>query len=99
MFLIFYLERPDVRPVEDGAVRQVFRWLYGAPLTDDNVRQVVCSLWRPYSSTAVRYMYKALNSGLFLGSPPSHCGKLSHDARVHAAFGGCSSRMIESVTD
>lgn len=63
MFLIFYLQRPDVLPVEDGAVRQVFRWLYGAPLTDDNAREVVCSLWRPYSSTAVRYIYRALNMG------------------------------------
>jgi DNA-3-methyladenine glycosylase II len=71
MFLIFYLERPDVLPVEDGAVRQLFRWLYGAPLTDENVRQVVCSLWRPYSSTAVRYMYKALNSGFVLGESAS----------------------------
>lgn len=64
MFLIFYLGRPDVLPVEDGAVRHVFRWLYGAPLTDENVREVVCSLWRPYSSTAVRYMYRALNMGV-----------------------------------
>ena len=71
MFLIFYLERPDVLPVEDGAVRQLFRWLYGAPLTDENVRQVVCSLWRPYSSTAVRYMYRALNSGFVLGESAS----------------------------
>lgn len=69
MFLIFYLERPDVLPVEDGAVRQVFRWLYGAPLTDDNVREVVCSLWKPYSSTAVRYMYRALNMGLLESKP------------------------------
>lgn len=61
MFLIFYLERPDVLPVEDGAVRQVFRWLYGAPLTDDNMREVVCSLWKPYSSTTVRYMYQTLD--------------------------------------
>lgn len=64
MFLIFYLERPDVLPVEDGAVRQVFRWLYGAPLTDDNVREVVCSLWKPYSSIAVRYMYRTLDMGI-----------------------------------
>lgn len=63
MFLIFFLERPDVLPVEDGTARQVFRWLYGAPLTDDNVSEVVCSLWKPYSSTAVRYMYRALNMG------------------------------------
>lgn len=25
MFLLFYLERPDVLPVEDGAVKQVLR--------------------------------------------------------------------------
>lgn len=56
MFLIFYLERPDVLPVEDGAVRQVFKWLYDAPITDENVRVVICSLWQPYSSTAVRYI-------------------------------------------
>lgn len=37
MFLIFHLGRPDVLPVEDGAVRQVFRWLYGAPLMDEGV--------------------------------------------------------------
>jgi DNA-3-methyladenine glycosylase II len=64
MYLVFYLGRPDVLPVEDGAVRHVFQWLYGAPLTDENVRQVVCSLWHPYSSTAVRYMYRALNRGI-----------------------------------
>lgn len=64
MYLIFYLERPDVLPVEDGAIRQVFQWLYGAPLTDAGVRDVICQLWKPYSSTAVRYMYRALNSGI-----------------------------------
>lgn len=64
MFLIFYMGRPDVLTVEDGAVRQVFEWLCGAPLTDENVRKAVCSLWRPYSSTAVRYMYGALCMGL-----------------------------------
>lgn len=70
MFLIFYLDRPDVLPVEDGAVRQAFLWLYGAPITDRGVREVVCSLWRPYSSTAVRYLYRALNTGLVdLASP------------------------------
>lgn len=74
LFLIFYLERPDVLPVEDGAVRQVFRWLYGAPLTDGNVREVVCSLWRPYSSTAVRYMYRALNRGIVVGDASSTLG-------------------------
>lgn len=68
MYLIFYLERPDVLPVEDGAIRQVFQWLYGAPLTDASVRDVICQLWKPYSSTAVRYMYRALNSGIVVGN-------------------------------
>ena len=55
-------ERVDAMPIDGRAIRQVFMWLYGAPLTDDNVRGVVCSLWRPYPSTAVRYMYRALSS-------------------------------------
>lgn len=63
MFLLFYLERPDILPVEDGAVRQVFKWLYGVPITSPDAREVVCSLWSPYSSTAVRYLYRALNNG------------------------------------
>lgn len=64
MFLLFYLDLPDILPVEDGAFRQAFRWLYGAPVTDEGVRAVVCGLWHPYASTAVRYLYRALNTGL-----------------------------------
>ena len=69
MFLLFYLGRQDILPVEDGALRQSFEWLYGAPLANKEVRQVVCSLWRPYSSVAVRYLYRALNNGLVKGYP------------------------------
>lgn len=64
MFLLFYLELPDILPVEDGALRQAFKWLYGVEISNSEVREVVCSLWRPYSSTAVRYLYRALNQGL-----------------------------------
>jgi DNA-3-methyladenine glycosylase II len=64
MFLLFYLDRSDVLPVEDGAFRQAFRWLYGASVEHEGVRHVVCSLWRPYSSIAARYLYRALNSGM-----------------------------------
>lgn len=70
MFLLFYAGEPDILPVEDGALRQSFAWLYGAPLNDPAVRQVVCSLWRPYSSTAVRYLYRALNTGLVKQGTP-----------------------------
>lgn len=81
MFLIFCLGRPDVLPVEDGAVWHVFRWLYGAPLADANVREAVCSLWRPYSSTAVRYMYRALNMGIVDSEPSSAFLNQVHMAR------------------
>lgn len=64
MFLLFYLERPDILPVEDGALRQSFGWLYGVPITSEEAQTIVCSLWRPYSSTAVRYLYRALNEGM-----------------------------------
>lgn len=64
MFLLFYLERPDILPVEDGALKQSFEWLYEAPIMNKDVQRAVCSLWRPYSSIAVRYLYRALNTGL-----------------------------------
>lgn len=69
MFLLFYLDRPDILPVEDGAVRQSFAWLYGAPITDSEVREAICTLWHPYASTAVRYLYRALNTGLVKQGP------------------------------
>lgn len=64
MFLLFYLERPDVLPVEDGAFRQSFEWLYEASPSSPEVQKVICSLWNPYSSTAARYLYRALNNGV-----------------------------------
>lgn len=64
MFTLFYLGRPDILPVEDGALRQAFEWLYGASIVSKEVQAVVCSLWHPHSSIAVRYLYRALNIGL-----------------------------------
>ncbi len=64
MYLLFYLGREDILPVEDAAVRQVFTWLYRAPMTDCDVVTAVCDVWHPHCSTAVRYMYRALNTGL-----------------------------------
>lgn len=69
MFLIFYLERPDILPLEDKAIQQVFYWLYGEPITNESVRNVICPLWHPYTSIAVRYMYRALNEGLLEKGP------------------------------
>jgi DNA-3-methyladenine glycosylase II len=63
MYLIFVLNRPDVLPHEDGAFRQVYKWLYE---TDDaSPRSIMrqCAPWQPYSSLAVRYMYLFLDAG------------------------------------
>ena len=64
MYLIFVLNRQNVLPYEDGAFLQVYRWLYK---TEDTSKQTVikkCEKWKPYSSIAARYMYRALDTGL-----------------------------------
>ena len=64
MYLIFVLDRPDVLPFEDGAFLQTYCWLYK---TDDTSRESVkakCKKWKPYSSIASRYFYRALDAGL-----------------------------------
>lgn len=64
MFLIFVLNRPDVLPVEDGAFLQTYRRVYK---TDDCSEKAVskkCRKWKPYSSIASRFFYRALDAGL-----------------------------------
>ena len=63
MFLLFALDRPDILPYEDKAFLQAYKWLYNT--TDVNVESVkrTCCKWKPYSSLAVRYMYRALDGG------------------------------------
>ncbi|MBQ6493797.1 MAG: DNA-3-methyladenine glycosylase 2 family protein [Erysipelotrichaceae bacterium] len=64
MYLIFVLNREDVLPYEDVAFLQSYKWLYK---TDDVSRDAVkkkCRKWRPYSSLAARYLYRALDEGL-----------------------------------
>lgn len=67
MYLIFVLDRPDILPFEDYAFLQGYKWLYK---TEDVSRQSVekrCKKWKPYSSIAARYMYKALDRGFTKG--------------------------------
>ncbi|WP_125767204.1 DNA-3-methyladenine glycosylase family protein [Lapidilactobacillus wuchangensis] len=64
MYLIFSLDRPNVLPFEDLAFLQGYGWTYH---TDDYHAKAVqkkCAKWRPYSSVAARYMYRALDLGL-----------------------------------
>ena len=64
MYLIFVLNRLDVLPTEDVAFLQGYRWAYK---TDDCSRKSVeqkCKKWKPYSSIAARFLYRALDMGL-----------------------------------
>ena len=64
MYLIFVLDRQDILPYEDGAFLQAYKWLYK---TEDVSRKTIekkCRKWKPYSSIAARYMYRALDLGL-----------------------------------
>ncbi|KJW13981.1 DNA-3-methyladenine glycosylase family protein [Levilactobacillus spicheri] len=64
MYLIFSLDRPNVLPYEDVAFLQGYGWVYKT--TDYSARAVQkkCKKWRPYSSVAARYLYRALDAGL-----------------------------------
>lgn len=63
MYLIFILDRQDILPLEDVAFQQGYGWLYK---TNDFTPAVItarCKKWKPYSSIAARYMYRALDDG------------------------------------
>lgn len=64
MYLTFVLGREDILPFEDGAFMQSYNWLYGAngDKKEDIIRR--CAPWKPYSSFAARYLYRALDCGL-----------------------------------
>jgi DNA-3-methyladenine glycosylase II len=58
MYLLFVLERPDVLPLGDLAVRNGIEALYGdgEAMTRVEMRDVA-SAWRPYRSVATRYVW------------------------------------------
>lgn len=64
MYLIFVLDRQDILPTEDVAFLQAYKWLYKT--TDRSPASITnkCTKWKPYSSIAARYLYRALDSGL-----------------------------------
>ena len=71
MYLLFVLGREDVLPYEDAAFMQSFRWLYGldAPTREAVARR--CRKWKPYSSIAARYLYRALDTGMVRKPAPA----------------------------
>lgn len=64
MYLIFVLNRMDILPTNDAAFLQSYEWLYKT--VDRSETSVInkCKKWKPYSSIASRYLYRALDSGL-----------------------------------
>jgi DNA-3-methyladenine glycosylase II len=64
MYLIFVLDRKDILLIEDVAFLQSYKWMYK---TEDVSKTSVvkkCKKWKPYSSIAARYLYRALDTGL-----------------------------------
>ena len=64
MFLMFVLNRPDVLPVEDGAFLQTYRWAYKTGDCSEDAVYKKCRKWKPYSSIASRFFYRALDAGM-----------------------------------
>ena len=63
MYFIFVLDKQDILPIEDVAFLQAYEWLYK---TTDRRKESIekrCKKWKPYSSIAARYMYRALDGG------------------------------------
>ncbi|RBI64046.1 DNA-3-methyladenine glycosylase 2 family protein [halophilic archaeon] len=63
MYLIFVLERPDVLPLGDLAVRRGIERLYadGGDLSRSEMRDIA-EAWRPYRSWATRYVWAEYES-------------------------------------
>ena len=64
MYLLFVLDRQDILPYEDIAFLQSYKWMYR---TNDVTKASVikkCKKWKPYTSIAARYLYRALDTGL-----------------------------------
>lgn len=64
MYLMFVLDRPDILPVEDVAFLQAYGWLYKDFSRSADQIKNRCKKWKPYSSIAARYLYRALDMGL-----------------------------------
>jgi DNA-3-methyladenine glycosylase II len=61
MLLIFSLGRPDVLPVGDYGVRKAAQRVYGlAGLPEPAELEQLAGCWRPYSSVASWYLWRAL---------------------------------------
>lgn len=61
MYLIFYLNRLDILPLEDSAFLQGLKWIAPQDLSASNDIIIYTAKWKPYTSIAARYLYKAVD--------------------------------------
>lgn len=62
MILIFTLKRPDVFPLGDLGIRNAVSKLYNVDRDDLKKIEKISLKWRPYRSTACRYLWKSLEN-------------------------------------
>jgi DNA-3-methyladenine glycosylase II len=61
MFLIFFLERPDVLPVGDLGVRRAAQAVYGLDELPDAAELTrIAEAWRPHRTLASLYLWESL---------------------------------------
>ena len=63
MYLIFVLDRQNILPFEDVAFLQSYKWLYKTDNISKASIEKKCKKWKPYSSIAARFLYRALDMG------------------------------------
>jgi DNA-3-methyladenine glycosylase II len=63
MFLLFQLDRPDVLAVGDLGIRAAMRRVYDLPeLPTPAEMEEIAAPWRPYRSTACRFLWRSLDN-------------------------------------
>ncbi|MEN9842645.1 MAG: DNA-3-methyladenine glycosylase [Pseudomonadota bacterium] len=62
MFLIFYLLRPNVLPLDDVGLVNGIRAAYfsGEPITRHDMRELAL-VWQPYRTVATWYIWRSLD--------------------------------------
>lgn len=62
MFLIFYMQRPDVLPLADIGLQRAVSIHYNANQpVEKNRLQIIATNWRPWRSVATWYLWRSLD--------------------------------------